>query len=676
MSLTVTCQQNTSAELNWFLDSAQPRRVRTMRQFAEQEIIIPDGPYAGRRFRCHRQPYTALWFDAVDSGRWNRCVATGPTQSGKTLCAWVIPLMYHLLELQETVICGLPDMDMARDKWREDLLPVLEQSAFRDLIPQTGAGSRGGTVDALRFRNGATLRFMTGGGGDKSRAGFTSRVVVITETDGMDRPGISSRESDKITQLEARTRAYGSRKRIYLECTVSTEQGRTWQEYEHGTHSRILVRCPACQKWVAPEREHLVGWQEAPSQIEARQQGHFRCGECAAAWTDRQRAEMNAEARLVHEGQTLADDGEPVGMTRPTETLGFRWSAFHNLFLSAGDLAADEWRGRHADNEENAEKELRQFVWCLPVAPSKWDETTLRVEELARRMTPLPRGILPKGCLLVTAGIDLGKYLCHWVVVAWTEHATGHIVDYGRLEVASVDLGVEQGLMAALRQFRDDVTPGWPVEDDPEQQKTANVVWIDAGYMTDVVYTFVRESGAPFCPAVGRGAAQQRTQWYNRPTRTGSVVKHIGEGFHLNRLRDQRLHLAEVNADHWKTWVHQRLSTPVEQPGALTLFQSQPKEHLSFARHLTAEVKTEEFISGKGLVTKWERLRRNNHWLDALYNACAAASLAGVRLIDSPATVPQPRRKYGKLSELQAAKRREQGFDTQRWDEMVTRWGM
>ena len=243
----------------------------------------------------------------------------------------------------------------------------------------------------------------------------------------------------------------------------------------------------------------------------------------------------------------------------------------------------------------------------------------------------------------VTIGIDLGKFLCHWVLVGWTDHATGHIADYGRLEVASADLGVEQGLMVALRQFRDDVLPGWPIDGDPEQtKKTAEVIWVDAGYMTDVVYTFVRESGAPFGAAVGRGAAQQRTQWYNRPTRTGSIVRHIGEGFHLNRLRDQRLHLAEVNADHWKTWVHQRLSTPLGQPGALSLYQALPNEHLSFAKHLTAEVKTEEFVAGKGLVTKWERLRRNNHWLDALYNACAAGHLAGVRLIDSPATVPRP----------------------------------
>jgi len=261
-------RSNTRDDLRWFLQHARPRRVRSLRHFAEQEIVIPDGPFQGRRFRCDRQPYTGLWFDAVDTGNWSRCVATGPTQSGKTLAGFVIPLLYHLFEIGETVICGLPDMDMAIDKWREDILPAIEQSRFRDLMPRQGGGSRGGRVESLQFLNGATLKFMSGGGGDKSRAGFTSRVVVITETDGMDRPGAASRESDKITQLEARTRAYGSRKRVYMECTVSTEEGRTWQEYTHGTKSRIVLPCPHCDAWVSPEREQLVGWQEAGSQAE------------------------------------------------------------------------------------------------------------------------------------------------------------------------------------------------------------------------------------------------------------------------------------------------------------------------------------------------------------------------------------------------------------------------
>ena len=605
-----------------------------MRQFAEQEIIIPDGPFVGRRFHCSRQPYTGLWFDAVDSGRWNRCVATGPTQSGKTLSCFVIPLLYHLFELEETVICGLPDMDMAADKWREDILPAIEQSRYRDLLPRRGGGSRGGRVESLQMRNGATLKFMSGGGSDKSRAGFTSRVVVLTETDGMDQPGLTSREADKITQLEARTRAYGSRKRIYMECTVSTEEGRTWQEYKSGTQSLIVLPCPHCHGWVSPEREHLTGWQGAESQAAARTAGAFSCPSCGQDWTQEERIQANHRARLLHEGQSFDERGELIGEPKASDTLGFRWSAVHNLFLTAGEVAADEWRASRSTDEENAEREMRQFVWCLPVVPSKWDETSVDAHELASRIINLPRGVVPETAKRLTTAIDLGKFLAHWIVVAWSPKATGHVVDYGRIEIASDDLGVEQAILVALREFRALVTEGWPVGTAEGNRKAPDRVWIDSGYMAPVVYSFCRQAGERFLPAVGRGAAQQRQQWYNRPTQTGSIVKHIGEGFHLNRLPAEKLRLAEIDADHWKTWVHQRLSTPLGSPGAMTLFQASPQEHLALAKHLTAEVKTEEFVAGKGVVVKWERLRRQNHWFDALYNACAAGYYCGVRLVD------------------------------------------
>jgi hypothetical protein len=136
-----------------------------------------------------------------------------------------------------------------------------------------------------------------------------------------------------------------------------------------------------------------------------------------------------------------------------------------------------------------------------------------------------------------------------------------------------------------------------------------------------------------FRPAIGRGASQQHRQWYNRPTQTGAVVRYIGEGYHANWLPAENVFLIESDSDHWKSWVHQRLVTPVGNLGAMTLFQANPQEHMALAKHLTAEVKTEEFVAGKGMVVKWERLRRQNHWLDALYNASAAGHGCGVRLV-------------------------------------------
>jgi hypothetical protein len=120
------------------------------------------------------------------------------------------------------------------------------------------------------------------------------------------------------------------------------------------------------------------------------------------------------------------------------------------------------------------------------------------------------------------------------------------------------------------------------------------------------------------------------------------VVFYIGEGFYINLLASPHQFLAEVDANHWKTWVQQRLVTPTDQPGAMTLCAALPSDHLSFAKHLTAETTAEEYVAGKGVVTKWERVRKNNHWFDALYNACAAGHLAAVRLVSDkrPPRVP------------------------------------
>jgi len=324
-----------------------------------------------------------------------------------------------------------------------------------------------------------------------------------------------------------------------------------------------------------------------------------------------------------------------------TDTLGFRWSAVNNLLLTAGDLGADEWRASRSADEENAEREMRQFVWCLPAQALKWQQISLEAQEIVGRTCDLPRGILPGDTQFLTAAMDLGKYLTHWIVVAWREGAIGHIVDYGRIEVASADIGVEQALLLAMRQFQEMCTAGWPRYGMTET-KAPEIAFIDAGYMAPVVYAFCREAGRRYLPSVGRGAAQQRAQWYNRPTQTGSIVKHIGEGCHLNDLKTEHLMLAEVDADHWKTWVHERLKTPMASPGAILLYRGTSQEHLSLARHLTAERKVEEFIAGKGLVVRWERVQKNNHWFDALYNACAAGHLAGVRLIAPPKPMSHP----------------------------------
>src|ERR1035437_9955433 len=82
------------------LRQSVPPALRTMREFAEQEIILPTGPFEGRRFNCLRQPFTRLLLDEEDRRDpatgylyWRRRNVTGPQQCGKSLLGFVIPIL-------------------------------------------------------------------------------------------------------------------------------------------------------------------------------------------------------------------------------------------------------------------------------------------------------------------------------------------------------------------------------------------------------------------------------------------------------------------------------------------------------------------------------------------------------------------------------------------------------
>jgi phage terminase large subunit GpA-like protein len=588
-------------------------RLRSLSEFAEQEIIIPDGPMKGRRFRCSTQPWSKLWFDQIDSGLFQRFAATGPSQSGKTLCCYVIPTLYHLFEIGETVICGVPKMEMAHDKWRQDFLPTIMASRYADLLPQRGKGSRGGQFDSVTFRNGATLKFMTGGGDDKSRAGFTSRVVVITETDGMDVSSELSREADPITQLEARTRSYGHRRRIFMECTVSTEEGRIWQEFTNGTASKIALPCPHCEEHVTPEREHFIGWDGAKNAIEAESMGKFFCPKCATAWSEDQRIAANRNAVILHKGQEI-DGGQVAGDMPPTRTFGFRWTATNNLFASCAELASEEWVASQDIDQDNVQKGRNQFVWTIPHTGE--DLMKLSVAGIAHRQSMSRRGIIPDNYATLTAGVDIGMRRNHWVVIAGGNDLSSIIIAYGIKEVSSDQFGPERGVRIALDELKEEFASWWPGRNIDE-------CWVDSGWMTDSVYGFCLDNSERYWPTKGLGIGQERV-FYSRPRRTSNAIREIGDGFHIERLQRPRVRLIEFDANLFKSRLHAALNCDPKSNEALLLHEAPEAEHRRFAEHCLAEKQTEEFVAGRGLVVRWVAHSKMNHYFDAASLALGA----------------------------------------------------
>lgn len=632
-----------------FIDAAKVRRLRSMREFAESEIVLPEGPYAGLRYRCERQPYSGLLFDSLQDGRWWRKVITGPSQSGKTLQAFLVPLLYHLFEVGENVICGVPNLDMAGDKWESDIKPIIEASRYRDLLPTRGQGSRGGTPRVVWFANGVRLLFMAGGGGDKQRAGATSRVLVVTETDGMDDIGLTSREGSKLAQLEARTlsHAKGNRRLHYFECTVSTEDGYTWQQYESGTASRIIVPCVHCGAWVTPERAHLVRWEDAETEAQAEREAAFACPECGQLWSASQRSEMNARNRLLHRGEEVTETGDIVGTPAETNTLGFRWSAFNNEFIEPSVLGAMEWKAKQSDDAEAAEIALKQFVWCLPREDERVDAVELTVgivrgsaRGYVGRCSGEARGVVPAETECTTLMVDIGQRFLHWAVMAFGRQS--HVVDYGVEATLHSDVvGPEAAIQAALPELLDSLLSRWSI----------NQGLVDCGHWRHVILPIV--SRYPVLkPSHGLGKSGEGSGNYVHPpkaTSDGRVPSPNGEPWYTMRNERPRAIVVNFDADYFKTVLHNAIQIrPLKDDqsvanGCVRLFGEKPEDHAEFARHIVAERLETVYEPGKKPKTTWVRRQKANHWLDCLVGCLVARSMCS-------AQVAVVQRRYGVLS--------------------------
>lgn len=616
-------------------------RRRTMTQFTVDEIRAPSGPAEGMRITLDRQPFVAHWLAEIDSGNWTECLALGPSQSGKSLFGFVVPICYHLFERQEDVIAAAPDQEICRDKWLNACVPVIERTRYRDLLPRVGRGSKGGWARELQFGNGVTLRWLTGGGDDKARSSYTSRVIAITEVDGFDQSQTTSDEGSQLSQIKARANAWTfSQRRIYEECTVSRETKYTWHTYDaNSSRARILCRCPHCGRHVGLEREDLRGWEDAKSEAEARANTAFYCSACGERWSEHDRKRANLESVVIHGAQELVD-GAVIGELPETRTLGFRWTAANNLFADAADLGAEEWKAKRDGNPDLKERELRQFIHTLPVI-DEVDALDLS-SETVRRSTVDPtwtKGIVPSTAKFVSLGVDVGKRLLHWTCVALLEDGSRHVVDYGRVEVASDDLKPEVAMRIAFRELR-----------ELTESIKYDIALVDIHYLTEVVLSCIADAkqagDSRWQPYYGQGDNHWagRRNPYRQPTKKDKYRPFLGTRYYLERREGASNVLQFVgDACHWKNEVQQgfvRGAMKADKPGTISLFHSSDSnQHVGYAAHVTAERQEVVFERGKGHITKWVTLSRSNHWLDATYIALVGLTF----LMERPPARATPR---------------------------------
>lgn len=624
-------------ELSDFLSGAQTRPIRTIRQFCEDELVVADGPRKGP-FKVSTQPAIGLWFDEIDSGRWNEMIFTAPSQWGKTLVAFIAPALYHTAEMAEHYILAVPDMRMGQNKWEVDLRPAFEASpTLRGLLPKSGEGSRGGKInDSITLTNGVIIKWMTAGGDDTQKAGFTSRIVGVTEAARFSDSSDTSVEADPLRQLEARQRSHDfHRRRSYVEGTVTTEEELPWRARSRSSQSQIVTPCPHCGEWIAPEREHLIGFEEAESEMEAAELAGWFCYKCGELITDEQRIASVQSCRLTHAGQSINKHGEVIGDFPKTMRLWFRATPWLNCLLSTASIAIDEWKSHQIDEDSpertSEDKRMAQFVWCAPYKPPKVEDIEIDRNKAARRtLYGHPRGVVPDDTVTLTVGTDVGKFKCWWVALAIRADGRRHVVDYGFVDVPSADMDEAKAITIALGDIGEVVHTGWKFKNG--EIRNVDAWWIDSRYGKKAVEKLAHRqkelTGKRYwCLAsMGIGESQVQAVRYEVPRKTGNEVREIDPDgtYHLSWIPKSRIYRVNWDADSGKLRIQNSMLIPEHKPGAMTLFVATMREHKRIIRHITNETKKTVLHPTKGEIQKWHRMGEN-HLLDCLAQADTAA---------------------------------------------------
>lgn len=617
---------------------------RSFSEWVQSELIIPDGPHAGEHFRLERQPAIQLWLDAVDDPYWRSLIFTAVTQFGKSLFGYVSPMLYHACELGESLGFCVPFSDMADNKWQADVRPVLAASpSLRKFLPTRGSGASGGTVrDSIQLANGAILKIFSAGADDAGKAGFTCPTIALTEAARFSSASGSSVEANPLRQVRGRQRSYRAHKRReYIEGTLTLPSELPYTLREASSRSEIVAPCPHCGEFVAPGRDHLVGWRDARSELAAAKAATWICPKCERPITEKQRHKMLFDAVLLHSNQTIDKRGKVSGGMPETTRLWFHAKPFVNCLLQASDIATEEWLAAQIPEDtperNDAEKELHQFVWSKPYEPPREEGSIeLNRDDVTSRAIEVGRAQLPHDVDLVATGYDLGDTTGWYLTLASRKDGRLLIVDYGSFDVHSKQARPREAIFAALKDQLPYLKAGYPMLGGGALRPHA--VWADAGHESEAVWDFVkaaneRQSIKNWIMACrGRGVTQMDERKYSCPTKKAGPVKQIASdrSWYVEFLKSPLCFEIHWDADKYKWLAQHGLSLPIDQPGAIALFAGPQKGHRLFARHCCNENLIHEFVPGVGVRAKWVRTGAN-HLLDCLAEAYAALCRLGYR---------------------------------------------
>ncbi len=574
-----------------FCRYCRPVSRKTGSQWADEyRVISLSTSSEPGQWRTSRTPYLQEPMDAATDKLTEKIILMFSSQVGKS--ELLLNLIGYFADQEPSPQLMLqPTVEMAEAFSKERIAPMFRDSPALKGKLETGKDGRGserksGTTILMKHYPGGYLALV----GANSPAGLASRPIRVLLCDEVDRYPLSAgKEGDPVKLAVQRTQNFANRKIVMVSTPTSTEISKIYAEYLGGDQREFQVKCPECGEFHALAWENVKWSKDDRGKLIEGSIGMY-CPHCGS----RIRGSRKINPDILSTGVWKARN--PSAPYR-----SYHINALYSPWVNLSDLVA-EWLVINAGKDKLG---LMEFINLKLGEPWRQvEEDADKWEYLFRRREYYPaNNIVPDGCLLLTAGVD---------------------VQHDRLECSVYGWGRGRECWG-LRHI---VIPGRPDEQRTWEQLDgilATPFVLSNGVKLTIACTLVDSGDGTFTKDVyDFTKRRERMRVFSAKGRGGIGVPFIGVPSRSNIAGAM---LYTLGVDSGKTAVFSRLDIAEEGPNFVHYpMQAEYGFGENFFKQLTAEVFEQHYEKGK-LKTGWRKVRERNEALDCAVYATAAMEL-------------------------------------------------
>ena len=561
----------------------------TPSQWAVENLIVPDGEFAGSKFDLALTPYLAepMNYLSADSDI-NEVVVRKSAQTGFTLMLLAVtgyvidraPADMMIVQPTDSALADFNSIKLGRALRNSAVLAAKVKA-------QVSRQAGGSTTYEKKYGDfSLSLAIAT------SAADLSSKTIKIALLDEIDRyPADVDGQGDPCELVAGRQTMFlmiGTWKRLKISTPTLTGASAIDDAFTRGDRRYWHIDCPACG-----ERFPFVFGPNFRFADKAPHNSYYAapcCGAVIAGW------QKNG---LMRAGKWVAT--APEGL----------YPSYHFDALSSPFVPWDHIAAAYVACGDDPQK-LKPFYNLFLGLPYEIRGDAPDHEALMARREDYRRGHIPPGALLLTIAADVQMRGIYYEVVAWAPTKESWLIEADYIDGPTTD--ADEGAFLALSEL---FHREWP--DAYGHRWRADQCGVDSGYRTQVVYEFARRNIGVW-PLKGidgwkqpslSGATPVDVDYRGRKYRHGVLIRTVGT-WPLKSLVHTRLALMPTSS-----------GTELKYPTGYCHFPLWADE--GYFKQLTSEYLIDELYRGQPRKVFKVRNDRDNHYFDCrVYNTALA----------------------------------------------------